>query len=151
MKNIVLIQHEPLTERLEKIFCIQDLINAGFSIEYWDVSQICNPGIKLPKSINRDYVRIIRDVDEFKKKINILNMDAYICIVEILFSFENPVDFSVKSVGFDLFDDIVDFVIQRCVGFKRFFNFFDRVVYGRMIFVSERLSYVFQRHIRDGL
>ena len=89
MKNLVLIQHEPLTEHLEKIFCIQDLINAGFSIEYWDISQICNPGIKLPNLINRDYVRVIRDVDEFKKKINILNPDEYICIVEILFSFEN--------------------------------------------------------------
>ena len=70
-----------------------------------------------------------------------------------MFWYEQSMTFPANCIKemFQPVDDIVDFVIQRSVGLKRFFNFFDRVVYGRMIFVSERLSYVFQRHIRDGL
>ena len=66
MVKVVLIDHEPLTPNIEKRFCIKEIIAAGFSFEYWDVSQILYPGLSVADELNRDYSKVLTSFDEFK-------------------------------------------------------------------------------------
>ncbi len=66
MKNIIILQHEPLTPNIEKKFCLKELINAGFSLEYWDISQIIYPGLTVADEVSYDYLHVIRNFDELK-------------------------------------------------------------------------------------
>ena len=47
LKKIIIICHEPLTIRIRSNFYIEEYINTGFNVEYWDLSQAIYPGIKL--------------------------------------------------------------------------------------------------------
>ena len=48
MKSFIIIEHEPLTERLNRIWNIEELLSKGINVEYWDVSQLIYNGIDIP-------------------------------------------------------------------------------------------------------
>ena len=66
MKKVIIIQHEPLTKRTYKIFCIEEIINAGYEFEYWDLSQLCTPGLKLLDSLDLPYIKYVNNLDYFE-------------------------------------------------------------------------------------
>lgn len=66
MKKIIIIQHEPLTPNIENKFCIKELINAGFELEYWDISQIIYPGLKVADEYAVDYLKKVTDFSELE-------------------------------------------------------------------------------------
>lgn len=67
MKKIIIIQHEPLTPNIENKFCINELITAGFDLEYWDISQLIYPGLTLSDKKVYEYLRIIYAMEDFQR------------------------------------------------------------------------------------
>lgn len=82
MKKIVIIQHEPLTPNIENKFCLKELISAGFELEYWDVSQVIYPGLKVADEYNIEYLKKITNFSEFRKLWQLLPKDECIVIPE---------------------------------------------------------------------
>ena len=84
MKRIIIIQHEPLTPNIEKKYCLKELILAGFSLEYWDISQIIYPGLTVANKLEYDYLKIVKTFGDLKTLWNNLE-DNCIAIPELFF------------------------------------------------------------------
>lgn len=83
MKSLIIIEHEPLTPRLNQIWNI-DLIKArGIHVEYWDISQLIYPGIYIPDNIQKDYIIYIHSLDDLY--INLKRLDVEKCIMAVEF------------------------------------------------------------------
>lgn len=83
LKNIVVICHEPLTNRIKTNFYIDDFIQAGFTVEYWDVSQYMFPGIKLAGQIEECYLCKFSDLSEIQSRLRLIDVERTIFIVEV--------------------------------------------------------------------
>ncbi|WP_300761804.1 hypothetical protein [uncultured Parabacteroides sp.] len=82
LKNIVVICHEPLTNRIKTNFYIDDFIQAGFTVEYWDISQYMFPGMKLVGQIEESYIRKLSDLSEIQRRLYLIDIKRTIFIVE---------------------------------------------------------------------
>lgn len=63
--KIVFLNYEPLTSRDEKIFYMKEFIANGLAVEYWDLKSIYFKNVKWPSIMDRDFVRVINDFNEF--------------------------------------------------------------------------------------
>lgn len=84
MKKIIFIQHEPLTPNIENKYCLKELLSAGFKLEYWDISQIIYPGLKVADEYNVDYLKKITNFPELEQEWKKLSKDC-IAIPEFFF------------------------------------------------------------------
>ena len=97
LKKIRIICHEPLTIRIRSNFYIEEYINAGFNVEYWDLSQAIYPGIKLADQLEVSYVKKINDLDSLKRILDVEDIVNSIFIVEVNYSWNNRFLFKVLS------------------------------------------------------
>ncbi|WP_195374623.1 hypothetical protein [uncultured Parabacteroides sp.] len=97
LKKIIIICHEPLTIRIRSNFYIEEYINAGFNVEYWDLSQAIYPGIKLADQLDVSYVKKINDLDSLKRVLDVEDIVNSIFIVEVNYSWNNRFLFKVLS------------------------------------------------------
>lgn len=65
MKKIVFIIYLPLTKKIEKDFYIMALLKNNIKVEYWDISNIYFPDLKLIDSIERNYTIKVKNFREF--------------------------------------------------------------------------------------
>jgi len=88
--NLIILEHEPFTERKVKHYYISEFIERGFFVEYWDLSNILpylkNTTIDLKK--DRENVRRFEDYRIFLKDLSELSIDNTVLIVEVLFHFK---------------------------------------------------------------
>lgn len=84
MKNIVLIDHEPFTKRRREIFYIEELRQAGFHVEVWDISEYVFPGMRIVDSIDAAYVNKINTYNDFHRCLNEVDINHTIFIVECI-------------------------------------------------------------------
>lgn len=70
---------------MEKNFFISESLDAGLSVEYWDLSQIYFPYIKFEKEIKRNYVRKIKNYIELEELFSTQNIDNCCFVVMITF------------------------------------------------------------------
>lgn len=89
MKRIIIIQHEPLCPNIEKKYCLKELRKADFDIEYWDISQIIYPGLKVADELSTDYLKKLYTFDELKELWGNLSSDNCIVIAEFFFDNKN--------------------------------------------------------------
>lgn len=82
-KKIVIIEHEPLTPRVFKIFNINEFRLAGYIVEYRDISQLLYPGMKMPDEIKDDRLLKIYNIQEYIKSLEIDNSNETIYIAEM--------------------------------------------------------------------
>ena len=74
MKKLIIIGHEPLTIRLNKIFCIDQLIKSGVCVEYWDLSQLIFPGINISDKLVHPYIKHICKICELENELSLNNI-----------------------------------------------------------------------------
>lgn len=96
-KRIIIICHEPLTVRIKSNFYIDEFINAGFDLEYWDLSQAIYPGIMLIDQLDMPYVTKIDNLDALQKALDSEDIRNTIFIVEVNFSWNNRYVFKILS------------------------------------------------------
>lgn len=88
MKRIIFIQHEPLTPNIEKRYCIDALIDAGFDVSYWDISQIIYPGLKCADELERGYSQRLFTIEELEIKCKSIS-EKDIVVPEFFFIVKN--------------------------------------------------------------
>lgn len=100
MKSLVLISHEPLTNRAKQNLCIDRLIEEGYCFEFWDLSNIIHPGIKLNNEIYEPYSISISSTSILKEHIEKQAIKDTIFFIDMLSRWENRKLFSIfKSYG----------------------------------------------------
>lgn len=97
MKKLIIIEHEPLTERLKKIFCIDQFIMNGVSVEYWDLSQLIFPGIEIPDKLKQNYIKDISEDWKLEKEIRENNNNDCVYVVEIFQNWHNRKIFRILN------------------------------------------------------
>lgn len=95
MKKLIIIEHEPLTSRLEKIFSLKELLSNGVDVKYWDISQLCYAGIDIPETLNRSFLRCFLTINDFITALKKNNKSDTIFIVEVLMTWGNRTIFKL--------------------------------------------------------
>jgi hypothetical protein len=84
MKSIIIIGHEPLTKKIASLFHIKELIDYGFSVNYWDVSNFHKRNSQIPDSVFLLQTKIIRNLLELETELCNLEINKCVFIVEVL-------------------------------------------------------------------
>jgi hypothetical protein len=71
---------------MEEIYFTDQLIQAGFAVEYWDLSNLFFPDINFGWELERDYVIKVRDYREFEEMIAARDRNRCRFIVGIIFN-----------------------------------------------------------------
>lgn len=96
-KKIIIICHEPLTVRIKSNFYIDKFIDAGFELEYLDLSQVIYPGILLADQLELPYVKRIDNLQMFQNALDLEDIKNTIFIVEVNYSWHNRYIFKMLS------------------------------------------------------
>ena len=89
MKSLIIIEHEPLTVRLKKIWNIDSLRERGVHVEYWDLSQYIFPKAVIPQIVEDDCIRRIRDLATFEFFLSQVDAILTVFVLEIFPKWEN--------------------------------------------------------------
>lgn len=89
MKTLVLISHEPLSNRAKQNLCIEEIIEAGYDFRFWDLSNIIHSGISFSNEIEERYSTKINDIDSLKNQIESQAIQHTIFFIDILSRWEN--------------------------------------------------------------
>lgn len=68
-KRIIIIHLSPLTIRLRDGFMIADFLNAGYKVEYWDLTAIYRASIVMPDELFDPYVVKVGSLADFETRI----------------------------------------------------------------------------------
>lgn len=82
MRNVLIVSHDPLIERIKKGFVIDDLVKNGFNVKYLDLSQFYFPYIDAPYSLNEDYVIKLNNEKEITSYLATIDFNSTIVILE---------------------------------------------------------------------
>ena len=72
----------PLVKRLKEAFLIDDFIDAGYSIEYWDLSKIYKPKVTLPDIIEESYIYRFNQLSEVRNSLSNLDVKQSVFIIQ---------------------------------------------------------------------
>lgn len=89
MKSLIIIEHEPLTVRLKKIWNIDALRERGVHVEYWDVSELIFPSANIPEVIEEDYVRYVNNLIILQELLAKVDISRSVFVLEIFPKWEN--------------------------------------------------------------
>lgn len=82
MKDIVIINHDPLITRIKNGFCIDNLIDMGFNVTYLDLSKFYFDNIETPFETEESYVKKFTEENEILNYLNSLDINNTIFISE---------------------------------------------------------------------
>ena len=100
MKSLILISHEPLSNRAKQNLCIDRLIEEGYSFQFWDLSDIIHPGIVFNNEVSEPYSTTIDSIELLAQHIDKQDINNTIFFIDMLSRWENRRLFSVfKSYG----------------------------------------------------
>ena len=85
MKKIVYISITPLIPFVQRYLRIQEVIDAGFDVEYWDLSNIYFAGRAFPGSLAKKYVRRIDSLFALKGRLKHEDLKKTIFVLQVNF------------------------------------------------------------------
>lgn len=89
INKIVIIEHESLSYRKKENYLINEFIDKGYNIEYWDCSQFFFPGINLGDTLCEDYCFTINSLNDLSSNLSRINVEETIFIVEVFYKWNN--------------------------------------------------------------
>ncbi len=95
MKDLVIMGHEPLSKRLKTIFCIEELIDRGVKLEYWDLSHYFFPGITIPDLETDVFVKKCVSLENVEHALKEINISNTVFVIEVFNSYINRKFFDV--------------------------------------------------------
>lgn len=110
MHKIVIIDHEPFTQRRKDLFFIQNFIDEGFDIQVWDISQYFFGRIHVHGMLDDQiYLREIKDFEQIKSLLSCTDISHTIFWLEYFDVWKNRSlsrilsDFHCYTIRVDLF------------------------------------------------
>lgn len=109
MRKIIIVCHDPLTNKIKSNFYIDNFIQQGFFVEYWDVSQYVSPGIVLADQIKGDFIKkfdLLTEIENSLKKEDLLHT---VFVVEVQDNWKNRFlykllsDYQCYSIRIDMY------------------------------------------------
>jgi hypothetical protein len=139
MENIIIIQHEPLTARTQKIFCINELLNVGFNVEYWDMSQYFFPGLSFVNEIKETYCLEINSLEKLQEKLKTKAVKETVFIIEVADNWKNRKFFKlVKQSGY--YTIKMDFYGTSCISSNYINRFIRETIRGKIQMIVSLLN-----------
>lgn len=89
MKDIVIIEHDPLSNRIKEGFCIDFIKEKGGRVTYLDLSNFYYPDLVVDYQINESYVKKLNNIDEILKYLEGLDIQNTIFISEAHFNWKS--------------------------------------------------------------
>lgn len=89
MKKFVIVEHEPLTQRLAQIWNIDALLERGVQVEYWDLSELIYPERIISGQIPHSCRRHISTLSELNDALDKASIDQTIFALELFPIWEN--------------------------------------------------------------
>lgn len=89
MKDIVIIDHEPLTPRRKQIFYIDELRAGGFNVQFWDCSRVIHRNFSLADTLEEPYVSVIGNHKELENKLSQTDTSNIIFVGEVFELWKN--------------------------------------------------------------
>ena len=85
--NVVLIMCQPISDKIIADYYLHDILNEGFSFEYWDISEILfDRRYDLAKTMNLGFQCIgIKTMNDFKKRISEIDRANTLFIPQITY------------------------------------------------------------------
>lgn len=86
MKDLIILSQAPLTPQIKRNNYVDEYLNVGYKIQFWDISQLLHPGVKYNDELSASYQKRIFSLFELEdnlKKVDafntifILDFDAY--------------------------------------------------------------------------
>jgi len=84
--KLIYLYYLPLKRKWIKDFYIEEMIKDGFSVEYWDMSNIVFPDIEHAEECEREYIKKIENYKELKKEISAQNIAKIFFVVMLPFT-----------------------------------------------------------------
>lgn len=112
MGKIIFVRHESLSSHIFSFFSIGELLEKNYKVEYWDISQICFPGMELLNELSHPIVHKIPDVIILEKMLA-ESKEGDIFLVDVLFNLKNINVYRTFSrfdyiyIHLDLFSDAI--------------------------------------------
>ena len=85
MKKIIYIAMFPLTGYIKKYLYIQEMINAGYDIEYWDLKGIYFKGHHFVDVLSKEYIREISSFQELEAFLRSEDLTKTIFVLQVYF------------------------------------------------------------------
>lgn len=85
MKKIIYVATSPLIPFVQRYLRIQEVIDSGFQVEYWDLSEIYYKGRVFPGAIARDYVKHIDSLSVLKKRLKREDIGQAVFVLQVYF------------------------------------------------------------------
>lgn len=82
MKNILILSHDPLIERIKQGFVIDDLLEHGFKVQYVDLSKFYFPHFDAPYSLKEDYVIKLDDEEAITSYLSAVDFSSTVVILD---------------------------------------------------------------------
>lgn len=89
MKRLIILEHEPLTERLRQIWNIKELQSQGVDVQYWDLSRLIFPERIIPGIFEDDSVIVIKTFEEFRTALHNVDVEDALFALEIFPNWHN--------------------------------------------------------------
>lgn len=88
ISKIIYVINLPLTISNEKVFYIKELIQAGISVEYWDITALFFNATLVDK-IERTYATIIESYEALSQKLRLNDSDSTLYVVQITYEYRS--------------------------------------------------------------
>lgn len=89
MRDIIIIGHEPLTKKNKSCFFINEYIDKGLSVEYWDASVLFYPEMYLNDEIQESYIKKFDTLQLIENQLKCINVSKFIFIIEVNENWDN--------------------------------------------------------------
>lgn len=87
--KVIYLSYLPLIQKRENDFYMNELIQAGISVEYWDLTKIFFPDVQFTGEVERNYIKRFRNYAEFED--TILAQDIRKCFFIVIITFSGMV------------------------------------------------------------
>lgn len=154
MKKIVIIDHEPYSQRRKDLFCVNNFINEGYLLEIWDVSKYVFGDIHVNGEINEEFVLKVCTYSELEKLFAIQDFKNTIFWVECMNSWKTRSlyyllsKYRCKTIRVDLYANTNLREPLKCKLNRLFSKLFFKIISGKLYSFIYSL-YKKSRSIRD--
>ncbi|MFA6217283.1 MAG: hypothetical protein WDL87_06505 [Candidatus Omnitrophota bacterium] len=87
-KKVIYITIFALTPQIERYLLIQDVLDAGIPVEYWDLKGIYFKGRHFKNTLSREYVKEINSFDELKVRLKNEDLKSTVFVLQVYFGWQ---------------------------------------------------------------